>query len=73
MESFTIAKLDTDVGILRIIGVWDPLTAQIQLIEIAQLSMDGWADVTFWLTEQNFEYEIQSILAATKNYLLSDR
>ena len=71
MLPFNITKLETPIGILRLAGEWDPLTAEIQLIDIAELGMDGWADVSFWLTEQEFESEIAAVLAATKMHLLA--
>ena len=71
MDAFNIAKLDSEVGILRVSGSWEPLSGEILLQSISQLGMDGWVDTSFWLTEQNFETEVFAVLTATREYLLS--
>ena len=73
MEVFHIATLDSKVGTLRVSGVWDPLTATIKIQEIHELGVGGWTDVSFWLTEQNFETQVAAALEATKHYLLAER
>ncbi|EOD77420.1 hypothetical protein RN22_06680 [Grimontia sp. AD028] len=71
MEAFTIPRLDTDVGLVRVEGTWDPVTGEIQLVEIDQMGTDGWVDVTFWLSEQEHEARVAEILTATKLYLVT--
>ncbi|WP_325891059.1 hypothetical protein [Grimontia sp. NTOU-MAR1] len=71
MEAFTIPRLDTEVGLVRVEGTWVPLTGEIQLVEIDMMGTDGWVDVTFWLSEQEHEVRVAEVLAATKLYLVT--
>lgn len=71
MEAFSIPRLDTEAGLVRIEGMWDPLTREIQLVDIDQMGTDGWVDVTFWLSEQEHEARVAEILTATKLYLVT--
>ncbi|MBE1277612.1 hypothetical protein [Enterovibrio baiacu] len=70
MEVFSIPRLDTEVGLIRAEGQWDPVTADIQLTELALMGTDGWMDVTFWMTEQEHESRIAAVIAAAKLYLV---
>ncbi|PMN94582.1 hypothetical protein [Enterovibrio norvegicus] len=70
MEVFSIPRLDTEVGLIRAEGQWDPVTADIQLSELALMGTDGWMDVTFWMTEQEHEARIAAVIAAAKLYLV---
>lgn len=69
MQNFSIAKLDTDLGIFRTSGSWDPLSSRIELTSLDQLTMDGWSDASFWINEQEYENEIATILIAIKRHL----
>lgn len=71
MEAFMIPRLDTEVGLVRVEGTWDPLTGNIQLVDIDQMGTDGWVDVTFWLSEQEHEARVAEILIAAKLYLVT--
>ncbi|AMG30827.1 hypothetical protein AL542_10940 [Grimontia hollisae] len=71
MEAFMIPRLDTEVGLVRVEGTWDPLTGDIQLVDIDQMGTDGWVDVTFWLSEQEHEARVAEILIAAKLYLVT--
>lgn len=43
MEAFFIPRLDTEAGLIRASGDWDPLTAEIQLTELDLMGlMVGW-------------------------------
>ncbi|MDD1795799.1 hypothetical protein L4D06_22470 [Enterovibrio makurazakiensis] len=70
MEAFSIPRLDTEVGLIRADGAWDPLTVDIQFAELAMMSTDGWVDVTFWLSEQEHEGRVAAVVSAAKHYLL---
>lgn len=70
METFFIPRLDTEAGLIRASGDWDPLTAEIQLTELDLMGTDGWMDVSFWLTEQEHEARIEAVLVAAKRYLV---
>ncbi|WP_407331958.1 hypothetical protein [Enterovibrio sp. 27052020O] len=69
MEAFSIPRLDTEVGLIRTEGVWDPLTAEMQITELAMMGTDGWVDVTFWLSEQEHEGRVAAVVSAAKHYL----
>lgn len=69
MEAFSISRLDTEVGLVRIQGFWDPLSAEIQILELALFDDDGWVDVVFWLTEQEYETYVLAVQDATKRHL----
>ena len=73
MEVFSIATLETTLGVLRVSGLWNPLTGKVQLQEIFELGMDGWSDTSFWLTEQSFEPEVSVIQVAVREYLISQQ
>ncbi|PKF50156.1 hypothetical protein [Enterovibrio nigricans] len=70
MEAFSIPRLDTEAGLIRAEGLWDPLTADIQFTELAMMGTDGWMDVSFWLTEQEHETRVAAVLKAAKLYLV---
>lgn len=70
MESFAISRLDTEIGLIRIQGMWEPLTGEIQISELALFEHDGWSDVDFWLTEQEHETYVAAVLRAAKNFLV---
>ncbi len=70
MEVFSIPRLDTEVGLIRAEGHWDPVTTDIQLTELALMGTDGWMDVTFWMTEQEHESRIAAVITAAKLYLV---
>lgn len=72
METFFISRLDTDLGLIRINGMWDPLTDHIQITELAIFEYHaGWTDASFWLTEQEHEVNIASVINACRRYLAS--
>ncbi|MEZ8144082.1 hypothetical protein A1OO_00705 [Enterovibrio norvegicus FF-33] len=70
MEAFFIPRLDTEAGLIRAEGAWDPLTVEIQVVELAMMGTDGWVDVTFWLSEQEHEGRVAAVISAAKHYLV---
>ncbi len=70
MEAFSISRLDTELGLVRVEGVWDPLTAEIYIQDLALFTQDGWTDVPFWLTEQEHELDLLLIRNAIKIHLI---
>lgn len=70
MEAFFVSRLDTEVGLVRIQGLLDPITAEIQILELALFGLDGWTDVVFWLTEQEYETQVLTVLDAAKLHLI---
>lgn len=70
MEAFFVSRLDTEVGLVRIQGLLDPITAEIQILELALFGLDGWTDVVFWLTEQEYETQLLTVLDAAKLHLI---
>ncbi|OOE50219.1 hypothetical protein [Salinivibrio kushneri] len=71
MTPFSLPRLETDVGIVKVAGHFNPVDGHIDLDELAHLDGDGWADVSHWLTEQAYENKIATIVAAIRTSLMS--
>lgn len=69
MEPFSISRLETDVGLMRVEGAFDPIAETIKIDELAMLGTDGWVDITFWLTEQSHEQRLETVIQAIRSYL----
>lgn len=69
MERFFISRLDTEIGKIRVEGLWDPMTQKIQIMDLSHYQSEGWIDVIFWLSEQNHEADIAIIEVAVLSYL----
>ena len=71
MEPFAIPRLDTEYGLMRVEGQWDPVSNEMELTELDRMGTDGWSDISFWLTEQEYEHQITAVMAAVREYLLT--
>ncbi|MFD2175961.1 hypothetical protein [Veronia pacifica] len=69
MEPFVIPRLDSEYGVMRVAGHWDPIENEMELTELDQMGTDGWSDVSFWMTEQEFEHHIEVIKLAVREHL----
>ncbi len=69
MQAFSIARLDTEIGLIRAKGVWDPITKRIEFDELERQNGDAWQDVTFWISEQEHEEALAAIVRAAILYL----
>ncbi|OOE86254.1 hypothetical protein [Salinivibrio sharmensis] len=70
MTPFSLPRLETDVGIVKVEGHFDPVNGHIDVDELAHLDGDGWADVSHWLTEQAYENKIATIVVAIRSSLI---
>ncbi|OOF27351.1 MULTISPECIES: hypothetical protein [unclassified Salinivibrio] len=70
MDPFSISRLDTDIGTVRVDGRFNPVDGHIDIDDLAHLDSHGWADVNHWLTEQAYEHKVATILHAIRGYLI---
>ncbi|WP_434357212.1 hypothetical protein NF212_15650 [Parasalinivibrio latis] len=69
MLPFQIGRLETEVGIVRLEGNYDPVSGDIQVDHLDLMATDGWQDVSHWLSEQAFEAQVQTIFSAARSSL----
>ncbi len=73
MENFSITKLESQVGVIGAQGGWNPLTEEMQLHELILFQDGVWVDVSFWLSEQEFEEDVARVVEALKLHLIVDQ
>ncbi|SIO25305.1 hypothetical protein SAMN05444724_2421 [Salinivibrio sp. ES.052] len=71
MTPFTLSRFETDVGIVKVEGQFNPMNGHIEVDELSHLDGDGWADVSYWLTEQAYEHKIATIMAAIRETFMA--
>ncbi len=71
MTPFTLSRLETDIGTVKVEGRFNPIDGYIEVDDLAHLDGDGWADVNHWLAEQAYEHKIAVIIAAIRPAVMS--